>query len=178
MDNSSFIVDDVSGAVCTTAPDQTSLFSRYISSSDAYFSSPNYVLLAKPPFANLLVGVERKNLTQRVLESLRFAKELGHINPVVVGAVPFDINKPPYLHLSTNAELNKKKCEKASEFGSGVSTGQLELDIFSAPDAETFKASVIKALDLFEEGELEKVVLSRTLRVSSFGMAVEHIMLL
>lgn len=154
-------VNLLAGASSITTP----LIEQYRPQSDIFFTSKEKTLLAKPPFASLLVA-GTKNLAEQASESLRFAKELGFNHPVVIGAVPFDVNRPAHLRVSTNVStaiglehlkiLAPLKAEKISE-QAGVITPQ--------PAPAIFQRSVKNALERFARGELEKVVLSRTLEV-------------
>ncbi len=152
-------------------PVESNLLSEYTAKYDAYFSSPQYALLAKPPFANLL-KLGHKQLSNRVMESLRFACELGHKRPVVIGAIPFDTNNRPYLKLSTNTQSKLKTKRDAQRTNKEYlidSTDEQPITVKSYPEAPEFMGAVESALALFESGELEKVVLSRTLNISSYA---------
>ena len=154
-------VNNLSGVSSLSQP----LIEQYCAHSDVFFTSKENTLLAKPPFASLLVA-GTKNLAEQACESLRFAKELGFNNPVVIGAVPFDVKRPAHLRVSTNVAtaiglehlktLTPLKKEAISE-QPGAITQQ--------PAPSIFKRSVQNALERFARGELEKVVLSRTLEV-------------
>lgn len=139
----------------------TSLLHRYSPDDSLYFSSPQQALLAKPPFANLL-DAGMNGLLQRVTESLRFARELGHSDPRVVGAIGFDVNAQSWLRLSTCSEIRSSHREQKNEAGT-ARPGNYSLREFPAP--ADYIAGVKEALARFARGELDKVVLSRTLEV-------------
>lgn len=140
-----------------TAP----LLHKYTPEDSLYFSSPQQTLLAKPPFANLL-DAGMNGLLQRVTESLRFAKELGHTDPRVVGAIGFDVNAQNWLRLSTCSEIRAAQRVNKTESGVGQA-GNYSMREVPAP--VTYVAGVKEALARFARGELDKVVLSRTLEV-------------
>lgn len=152
-----------------TAPPQTgftdreeTLLDRYNPDNCVYFSSPQTALLAKPPFANLLdAGMD--GLVQRVNESLRFARELGHSDPRVVGAIGFDVKTHCWLRLSTCAEVSTSQRDTAVKEPAIDALTDYQLRQVPAPAA--YIAGVKDALGRFARGELDKVVLSRTLEV-------------
>ena len=161
MDSSSAVQDSV------VLP-SSSLLESYNASTDTYFSAPDYRLLAKPPFAQLLPGVDRTDLFHRVSESLRFATELGHEEAIVIGAVPFNASKPAYLRLSTNAEVNQKLSVLDKRLAPIMfPVSEVACSVTPLPNAEVFKNSISEALSLIDSTELSKVVLSRRLQLQS-----------
>jgi len=140
------------------------LLDRYEKINTAYFSSPNDQILASAPFANLLdVGI--KTLNQQVFESLRFASELGHENAIVIGAIPFDTSRTSSLRLST--QFDSKTINPNEKLLSSTPLIKTNYDIKAVPSSNEFMKSVDDALYRFSQKELDKVVLSRTLEVSS-----------
>lgn len=155
---------------------QQSLLDHYNPDNCVYFSSPQHSLLAKAPFANLL-DAGMRGLNQRVIESLRFANELGHKNAVVVGAIGFDAETKSCLRLSTNYDraqwgeqnhwgIFARALPQENNGKDNNSSGLTEYSIRPFPSPETYIASVKDALTRFARGELEKVVLSRTLEIT------------
>ncbi|MFW2372976.1 MAG: isochorismate synthase DhbC [Gammaproteobacteria bacterium] len=137
------------------------LLDEYQSSSSIFFSSSTQALLAKPPFASLLVA-GMKNLPEQVNESLRLAEELGCNDSIVIGAIPFNIKEPNYLRVSTNfrtAYVSRHKNTELEEVDVG------EYRIKSYPTSREYIDNVKNALQRFASGELDKVVLSRTLEI-------------
>ncbi len=169
----------LSGATLKTT--EQPLINQYKTGETAYFSSPGNTILAKPPFANLL-DAGMRNINQQVTESLRLATELGHSAPIIIGAIPFDISRPSALKLSTNfnaekASISTIKTNLSNPAMPGLITASSttsspapELGKFSIkpePAPEQFKKSVFDALDRFSRKELDKVVLSRTLQITT-----------
>lgn len=156
------------------------LLASFKVNQDCYFSSPDYAILAKPPFARLLqAGTD--GLSDRVKQSIRFAKELGHSQAIVVGAVPFDITREPQLKLTSSSfkerlsvdERNARRPQNTRVASFGASQQMMQ----SIPSAQAFVGSVQEALRLFATTELEKVVLSRSLRLKSDGLVNIHSLL-
>ncbi|MCR6653914.1 MAG: isochorismate synthase DhbC [Cellvibrionaceae bacterium] len=137
------------------------LLDSYHPDSSVYFASPKRALLAQPPFATLLVS-GHKNLSEQANESLRFARELGLAKPIVVGAVPFDTRQKAYLRVSSNC-LTDAQTAAHSAIDETVTTGECHITAVPAP--AIFMRGVRDALSRFARGELDKVVLSRTLEI-------------
>jgi isochorismate synthase len=137
------------------------LLDSYQPDSSVYFASPSRTLLAQPPFASLLVN-GRQNLAEQVNESLRFARDLGLKNPVVVGAVPFDVARKSYLRVSSNCSVDAQATAKNPQ-EEAVAAG--ECITKPIPTPAYFMSGVRDALTRFARGELDKVVLSRTLEI-------------
>lgn len=137
------------------------LLDSYQPDSSVYFASPKRALLAQPPFASLLVS-GHKDLSEQANESLRFARELGLAKPVVVGAVPFDTGQKAYLRVSSNC-LTDGPIAAHTSVDESVATG--ECTVTPVPAPQYFMSGVRDALSRFARGELDKVVLSRTLEI-------------
>ncbi len=137
------------------------LIDAYKPLENVYFSSNTRTLLAQPPFAALL-ATGLNTVSAQVEESLRFASELGFKESVVVGAIPFDVNEKSYLRVSTNI-LSQEGKERPQEAIQSPSIGTHT--VAEWPTSDCFKNGVVNALARFARGELDKVVLSRTLRL-------------
>lgn len=137
------------------------LLDSYQPDSSVYFASPKRALLAQPPFASLLIS-GHKDLSEQANESLRFARELGLAKPVVVGAVPFDTKQKAYLRVSSNC-LTDGPVIANMPVEESVDTG--ECTVTPVPAPQYFMSGVRDALSRFARGELDKVVLSRTLEI-------------
>lgn len=140
------------------------LIDKYQPDTCIYFSSPTRSILAKPPFASLL-GTTATSVSQRISESFRFAKELGHEHSLIVGAIAFDTTKKSHLHLSTQFEHEVLSNEK-KETTTADKNLLTDYRIQEVPSAEKFKKGVKEAIARFNKGELDKVVLSRTLEIT------------
>jgi len=142
-----------------------SLLENFVPSSDAFFSSTTCTLLAKPPFANLLTtGFD--TIAEQAKQSIQFAKELGHKNPYIVGAIAFNANDASYLRLSTATQRAIGHDDFAQKYDECIEPVHAsEPTITYTPSEEAYGNSVLKALEKFARGELQKVVLSRTLDI-------------
>lgn len=126
-----------------------------------FFASKERTLLAKPPFANLLAA-GMTDIPQQAVESLRLAKELGFNDAMVIGAIPFDSNQPAHLRVSTNCQrLGPLKHSDLRHHNNPVQAHS----ITQVPKPAHYLGAVKEALVRFARGELDKVVLSRTVEV-------------
>ena len=144
---------------------RTALIEEYEPKSDVFFSSRSCTLLAKPPFANLLVE-NTHSIAEQARQSLRFAKELGIVSPVVIGAINFDADKSSHLRVSSTVDKRKghEHIDTLDESDlNPIHTDQPSLN--AEPSAQQFAYNVKQALEKFAKGELDKVVLSRTIKV-------------
>ncbi|HVJ92418.1 MAG TPA: isochorismate synthase [Labilithrix sp.] len=88
--------------------------------------------------------------------------------PIVMGAVPFDVRAPARLVVP---RVVRRAASRVSERSVGPARKAVEVPHTSPhalspePPREVYEASVARALERFERGELEKVVLARSLAV-------------
>lgn len=142
------------------------LIENYQPECDVFFSSRACTLLAKPPFANLLVA-GANNISEQAKQSLRFAKELGLASPIVIGAINFDGDKSSHLRVSST--VAKRHGHEHFDTLDDTHLKAIHTDepqLLTEPSPEQFAGSVKQALEKFAKGELDKVVLSRTLQVN------------
>ena len=151
---------------CTVA--ETELLNDY-EVGDFFLASPNGTLLGKGSFATVPSDKESENqlegLAQRVADVFVKAKEQGYHNPVVVGAVPFDYKKnvqlivPNTIKSSSPLQLNSIKKIKLSL----ASTYKIKC----VPEPAQYIQGVVKGLNYIRTGHLSKIVLSRSLHLTS-----------
>lgn len=150
--------------------EEKNLLSKYKPGETAYFSTPEFALLAKPPFVSLL-HTSKSDLNYRVHESLRFAKELGKKDAVVIGAIPFDVSQRPNLKLSASCDWDRSSFYQRNSgslnIGETPNQHNNQLTIKPFPKPQSFLAGVNDALGRFSRKELDKVVLSRTLEIEN-----------
>lgn len=136
---------------------------------DFFLASPQRTLLGKGSWARVPSQKEKENpwegLTERVLALFEAAKGRGDTNPVIVGAVPFDDQQdvqlliPETIKVATAlpfAALTSLPSPPASAY-----------EIKSLPEPERYIQGVAKGLDYIKTGRLRKIVLSRTLHLTS-----------
>lgn len=137
---------------------------------DFFLSSPNQTLLGKGSILTVPRNVEKENqmenLATRVATTLDKAKELGHANPIVTGAIPFDYKKPAHLHVPETVQSSVQP----QEYGVSrtVETDSIPTyEIKSVPEPTQYKEGVKKGLNQIASGYLDKIVLARSLHLTT-----------
>lgn len=87
------------------------------------------------------------------------ARAAGIRQPVLMGAIPFDLDQPSQLFIPQETEFVSRDSLLQSMSG-GALSGQL-LTARSQPDEKGFKAAVRQAIVNFQHSEIRKTVLSR-----------------
>ncbi|WP_016696914.1 isochorismate synthase [Actinoalloteichus spitiensis] len=157
--------------VTTDQGSELDLLGEYRAGSSFFLTAPRHSLLASR--AGEVLPVEGTAATPAVLAE-EVADSLGRWGgsqrvtgggpAVVVGAVPFSPTSPPHLVLPTEARWSGparpgwRPVPPVSSYGWSVRP---------EPPADRYLAGVSKALEAFDAGELEKVVLARTLRLTA-----------
>ncbi|AJS59354.1 isochorismate synthase DhbC [Paenibacillus sp. IHBB 10380] len=153
----------------------TQLLDNYQSGSSFFLSSPQRTLLAQGTFLEMPTyeGTEElSSLPERVTAFLNHVKQSQHNVSVVVGAVPFDHRKPAHLIVPTTIQwgdglhfepTNQKEQSLTSKY-----------EISAIPEAAEYVRGVEQGLNHLESSGLRKVVLSRTLQLTSSTMIDTH----
>lgn len=138
------------------------LLGAYRSADPFFFATPEHTLLAQGHYASVPQTGRLATLGQVVAAELERARRNGHPDPVVVGAVPFDPAQPACLSiphqvlfagpLSRRAELMERK--------------PASYTMQQQPPAPAYAAAVAAAVQRIRAGELDKVVLARTLELT------------
>ncbi len=132
-----------------------------------FLASPQRVLLAKG-VCEIVPKADGNNqiesLSVRIAEALNQAKHSGQSRPLVVGAVPFDHIKaarlivPEEVHWSGPLQFDGADKEQQPEH---------IYHIEPVPAPEDYKHGVKQGLALIDNGTLSKIVLSRSLHLTS-----------
>ncbi|WP_411551953.1 isochorismate synthase DhbC [Paenibacillus lautus] len=149
-----------------TAAEAAQLMEQYQAGSSFFFSSPRKTLLTHGEYSRLPVpsGTEHRSLPERVCELLEFAKQAGRPDAVVVGAIPFDIQKPASLFIPLSA-----KWHDSLQFSEGKAPEMPRISsykVLSVPKPTAFMEGVNRLLDLIDQKKLHKAVISRTLEIT------------
>ena len=141
------------------------LLKEYQAGASFFFSSPERTILAEGVFASVS-QTEEQSLAQRTAEVLKKARENGQENPIVVGAVPFDDAKPAQLTVPVEAwHAGPLTCEEDDK---EVPEPALHpYDVQQIPSPEAYMAGVRQGLAGIAAGEYSKIVLSRSLQLTS-----------
>lgn len=142
----------------------SSLIDAFEDKQSVYFSTKQYGLIARAPFAKLLN--EGKPLSERVDASLKFAKSVGYDNAIAIGAIPFDVDQQNQVCVASNVVqhyYNKNSFENLEL--TSMPMGVKSVD--HIPSKDIFRKSVADATREFKRSALEKVVLSRSVQLET-----------
>ncbi|WP_438445413.1 isochorismate synthase DhbC [Gorillibacterium sp. sgz5001074] len=141
---------------------------RYHAGTSFFLASPSGTLLTEGEFTRISLpdGVlSPKELSLRVSEALEQAKRAGLENPVAVGAIPFDPALPARLLIPQSAEWSEPLRFRPSGETERVLEGECRLEEHPSPEA--YRTGVTRGLEMIGKGELSKIVLARTLELTS-----------
>ncbi|MBW8301122.1 MAG: isochorismate synthase MenF [Hydrogenophaga sp.] len=106
-------------------------------------------------------------LQRSLNEAFERAYRAGQKNPIVIGAIPFDVNEPSCLYVPDNHEWQEKETTPAAvEAPMPALLGQR-----SIPDEDGFKRAVEHAIVNFRHSDVRKAVLA-VMRELTFAEAV------
>lgn len=132
---------------------------------DTFFASPSRTLLAQGECARVPHGPAP--LGDRVAESLEAAREQGATDPFVVGAVPFASDEPVALAVPGTARWAPPlRQDPLIALPARTPTGG-PWQMRPVPEPAAYAESVGEAVRRMERGEVDKVVLARTLELRS-----------
>ncbi|MCC2251879.1 isochorismate synthase DhbC [Virgibacillus sp. AGTR] len=150
----------------TTASNQSkqiTLLQNY-QKGDFLLASPKQMILGKGVFANVHM-LNSHGIIEQMKQSLNQAKLTGHARPIVMGAIPFDFSESPKLvipkEISTAAPLEVKKQVEWRKASSST------FEIKAVPDPEVYMEGVRKGLKAIDTDHIQKIVLSRSLHITS-----------
>lgn len=146
------------------------LLEAYEAGRSFFFASPRGTMLARGVDATVPKSAcshRGTGLAMRVGEFLRGAEEFGRRNPLVVGAVPFDENLP--AHLVLPSEVLRASPLPLTVPLSAPSVPIGDYAIRSVPEPAEYERGIRRALRRLDCGELDKVVLARSLELSQSG---------
>ncbi|ROQ63245.1 isochorismate synthase [Streptomyces sp. 840.1] len=142
----------------------TSLLDGY-RPGDRFLATPGRTLLASGAARPVPHG--RRPLDERVNATLAEARAAGQEAPVVIGAIPFDHEAPAALSVPAALRIAPPLAsDPLIALPVGVS-GAAEWRIRPVPGPEVYGAGVAAAVERMWRGEFSKVVLARTLELTS-----------
>ncbi|MFJ8885652.1 isochorismate synthase [Streptomyces sp. NPDC102402] len=144
----------------------TALLEAYRPGTDRFLATPRHTLLASGTTA--LVPHGARPLAQRVREVLDAARRAGGPAPVVVGSVPFSPGGAAVLAVpeTVRRAASLRADPLIALRGPGVEQGD-DWRIREIPAAAEYSAAVAAAVRRMRAGEFDKVVLARTLELTS-----------
>lgn len=98
---------------------------------------------------------------EKLLAHLRQLRQQGMVNPIAIGAIPFDTKSPWHLVIPAQSQW------VARDAMLPASCCQLHGEVSEVTGSAHYQGAVRAALQQFSEGQLEKVVLSRAIDVQS-----------
>ncbi|MGM9924498.1 MAG: isochorismate synthase DhbC [Bacillus sp. (in: firmicutes)] len=144
--------------------DNEQLFSAY-STGDFFLSSPQGSMLGEGVFITSANDCSKGcTLKERIQKMLEEAEQAGIANPIVAGAVPFNSMEQPRLVVPADVRFGPQALGNQTGMNDSlIKNCQVE----QIPAAKVYKAGVKKAVEYIKQGELDKIVLGRTLLVQA-----------
>ncbi|WP_371096830.1 chorismate-binding protein, partial [Streptomyces sanglieri] len=142
----------------------TSLLDSY-TPGDHFLATPGRTLLAHG--AARQVPHDARPLDERVNATLAEAGAAGQESPVVIGAIPFDHEAPAALSVPAAPRIAPPLASDPLIALPAEVTGSAHWRIRPVPEPEVYGAGVAAAVERMWRGEFSKVVLARTLELTS-----------
>lgn len=102
-------------------------------------------------------------LQTAVRDAIERAGLLGQENPIVVGAIPFDVRQPSNLFVPKSYDVISRDSLVPEE--RDCFCAPKVVAIRSIPEKDGFKDAVMRAIECFRAGKMSKAVLSRILEI-------------
>lgn len=142
----------------------TKLLDDYKAGSSFFFASPYRTILAAGTFATVKHS-QAENFPELVHAVLNNAKQAGHHNPIVVGALPFDRTKAVQLVVPQESRIAERLQFDFTDRVQQLPALTYEINPIPAP-AE-YMRGVEQGVAKIKSGDLKKIVLSRSLDLKS-----------
>ncbi|WP_432150197.1 isochorismate synthase DhbC [Streptomyces sp. bgisy029] len=142
----------------------TSLLDAY-TPGDTFLATPGRTLLARGPGRE--VPYDERPLTERVDATLAEAVAAGQEAPVVIGAIPFDHTAPAALTVPASVRTAAPLASDPLIALPAGPSATADWQIRPVPEPEVYGEGVAAAVARMWRGEFSKVVLARTLELTS-----------
>ncbi|WP_026049049.1 isochorismate synthase DhbC [Bacillus bingmayongensis] len=142
----------------------TKLLDDYKAGSSFFFASPYRTILAEGTFATVKHS-QAKNFSELVHAVLNNAKQAGHQNPIVVGALPFDRTKAVQLVVPHESRVADRLQFDSTDRIQQSPVLTYEMNPIPAPSE--YMRGVEQGVAKIKGGDLKKIVLSRSLDLKS-----------
>ncbi|WP_030606810.1 isochorismate synthase DhbC [Streptomyces sclerotialus] len=154
------------GAVVTPGS-ATALLDEYRPGTDRFLATPHRTLLGRGTAAE--VPHDARPLPDRVRDVLDTRRRTGDAAPVVVGSVPFAAEAPPALAVPHAVRWAPPLREDPLVVlpAPAADDEQDQWQVRPVPEPEQYGAAVAAAVERMRAGEFDKVVLARTLELTS-----------
>lgn len=144
----------------------TELLETYSSEKHPFFYINREKTLRSEGIAHEVDGVpmDDERFEERLANAFTVAKLKGVLDPIVVGAIPFSRDEKPHLHIPFHVDVAKESFVGGSEVETAVKaiSGADEY-----PLRADYEGMVARGVEAIRIGELDKLVLGRTLRLTS-----------
>lgn len=142
----------------------TSLLDDYAPGA-RFLATPRRTLLAHGPARQVPHGAQP--VDQRVSVTLAEAADAGQEAPVVIGAIPFDHTAPAALSVPATLRVAPPLSSDPLIALPSAGADSPDWHIRPVPSPEVYAAGVASAVERMWRGEFSKVVLARTLELTS-----------
>jgi isochorismate synthase len=129
------------------------------------FNSNTSLVRANGLSQRLTTPISSPKFNQEVQAIFKREHHKGVDNPILVGAIPFDMTEPAQLVIPEWSERIKPMDSGFSPFIDQNFSHQIMAHNFT-PNHDDFLAMIEQALSIFEDGHLKKVVLSKILELT------------
>lgn len=144
----------------------TALLDAYRPTGDRLLATPHHTLLGRGAIAQ--IPHDTSPLTQRVREALHARRRAGDPAPVVMGSLPFAPDAPPNLAIPHSVRWAPPLREDPLiALPVPHPDDRPDWRVREVPAAEQYGAAVASAVARMRAGEFDKVVLARTLELTS-----------
>ncbi|WP_242142924.1 MULTISPECIES: isochorismate synthase DhbC [unclassified Bacillus cereus group] len=145
----------------------TSLLHDYKAGSSFFFASPYRTILAEGTFTAVKHS-QAESFLETVQYVLKNAKQAGHQNPIVVGALPFDRTKTMQLIVPQETRVTDRLQWDVTE-QTQESSSVHRFKMKPIPTPLEYMRGVEQGIAKIKSSDLRKIVLSRLLDVYSSG---------
>jgi isochorismate synthase len=144
----------------------TTLLDAYRPGTDRFLASPGQTLLGRGTVAE--VPHDERPLTERVRHTLGARRRAGDPAPIVVGSIPFAPGAPAALAVPEAVHWAPALCEDPLvALPLPGPQGATSWQVREVPAPEHYAAAVAAAVARMRAGDVDKVVLARTLELTS-----------
>jgi len=150
-------------SVAAAGPAADSWFADY-RADDYLFVSPTASVHGRDAAFTLAPGPDP--LWRRAAALLAEATASGMAAPVLIGAIPFDVSRPARLVIPRQSRRDGPLDRRSMANTASASSALTPRTMNSVPPEAGYEAAVTDALARFATGELDKVVLARTLEIT------------
>nr|WP_174507550.1 isochorismate synthase [Acinetobacter sp. Marseille-Q1620] len=124
----------------------------------SYFSTKNYHLTARDFIQTIVTpAIDKAVLNEEIENCFDRLKQAGYENPIMIGAIPFDISR----NSSLNFYASYEKLQQKNQQQINLNNSSEIVSKFSLIHKDRFTENVEQALSTFSKKELEKIVLSQ-----------------